>query len=172
MAAYESQIRKILCPVCHRADKVQRIQGAFDSGVQRLAPPPMPVRQVSMMKFIFPLVVVLGIAVFFIIVLLGNASTSWFQVVITLAIIVATLATSFYAFQRVLRGDQESEKLLPAWDESMARWQSLFYCRRDDVVFDATKEKVLSNEELASIRSYGTSAPQSISGAATPVAHS
>lgn len=167
-----SESRKILCPVCHRADQVQRIQGAFDSGVERLAPPPMPVRQISMMKYIFPLVVLIGIAVFFIIVLLGNDSTSLFQVIVTLLIIVFTLATSFYSFQRVLRGDEESQKLLPAWDEAMSRWQTLYYCRRNDVVFDPVQDKVISNEELASLRSYEPSASRPITGAVTPAAHS
>jgi hypothetical protein len=53
----------------------------------------------------------------------------------------------------VVKGDNEATLRYPAWDRAMAAWRSLYYCGRDDVVFNPKTDAVLSDEELASMRS-------------------
>ena len=160
MAAAESSLPT--CPVCHQSDQVKTMQAAYTTGVARTAPPDMPTRNVSMLKYITACVFLVGICVFLIVTLIGgleNGLPQTFQlilVVITLVCIVTALVVSYYAFQRVVRGDAETTRLLPAWDRATAQWRKLYYCSRDDVVFDAATNKVMSNEELDSIRASAT----------------
>jgi hypothetical protein len=138
------------------------MQAAYTTGVARTAPPDMPTRNISMMKYITACVFIVGICVFLIITLIGgleNGFPQTFQlilVVITLICIVTVLVVSYYAFQRVVRGDAETTRLLPAWDRATARWRTLYYCSRDDVVFDPATNKVMSDEELDQIRASAT----------------
>jgi hypothetical protein len=41
----------------------------------------------------------------------------------------------------------------PAWDRAMERWRSLYYCARNDVVFNPQTNKVVGDEQLAALRS-------------------
>src|SRR5439155_11363960 len=72
MATAASQ--KPLCPVCHQADQVKTTQAAYDSGVAKCAPPDMPTRRVSMLRYIAISAVLVGVCIFLIIVLVGSES--------------------------------------------------------------------------------------------------
>lgn len=144
-----------LCPVCHRADKVKSLEAAYNSGIERFAPPPMPTKTVSMMKLLSVGMVIVGLCVFFIIILIGSESFGpnfsigeLILVLITLICIVATLALSFVAFVRVQQGDKEMEKQYPLWDKALANWGRLRYCSRDDIVFDPQTNKTITEEQL------------------------
>jgi hypothetical protein len=157
MASAESQ--KPSCPVCHKSDRVKTMQAAFESGVTRCAPPDMPTRNVPMLLYMFISVLLVGIGSFAIIVI---ASTGVLDlggeiaiVCIILACILTALVLSFIAFQRVVKGDNEATLRYPAWDRAMTAWRSLYYCGRDDVVFNPRTNATLSDEELASMRSIG-----------------
>ncbi len=149
-----TELQKPNCPVCHKPDQVQKILGAYESGVDRLAPPPMPGKQISMMSSMMVGIGVVGVAVFFIIVVLGSDSVSWLQVFLTFACILTALILSFISFQKVVRGDLETQGQLPAWDKAMATYRHLCYCRRDDIVFDPTQNKVVSGEALHALQNY------------------
>ncbi|MGZ3630919.1 MAG: hypothetical protein ACXVDN_25080, partial [Ktedonobacteraceae bacterium] len=73
--------------------------------------------------------------------------------------IVTALVLSFLAFQRVVKGDNQSLQYLPAWDEAMESWRTLSYCRRDDVVFDPQTNKAISDAEVKSMLTVNTSVP-------------
>jgi amino acid transporter len=150
--------QKVLCPVCHQADQVKNVATAYESGVSRLAPPTMPVAHVGMMKFVIVGFALVGVGVFFILVLSGtNGYGSWplaiqiVQVVITILAICAALALSLVALLRVVRGDMNSQKLLPAYDEALENWRRLYYCKRDDAVFDPQTNKTISDASLKSL---------------------
>jgi hypothetical protein len=147
------------CPVCHQADQVKTTQAAYTSGVARCAPPDMPTRNISMLPYIGAGVVLIGILVFLIITLVasGGMATSFMGIFlsITVVCIIGVLALSFYAFQRVVRGDAETTLQFPAWDSAMATWRSLYYCSRDDVVFDTKANKVVTSEQFATLRASG-----------------
>ncbi len=155
MVAKESQ--KPLCPVCHQADQVMTLQAAYESGISRLAPPPMPVGRVPMMKYMVAGVAIVSIGAFFIIVLLVSAPMPvWaqgVQVVITVAGIVVALVLSLLAFIRAVQGDLESQQLLPSWDRAIENWSRLRYCKRDNIVFDPQQvpPKALSDEAVSAL---------------------
>ncbi len=155
------------CPVCQQTDQVMPLQVAYESGAeQRFAPPSMPVAKVGMMKSI-----VVGLAIVFVgsFVIMTFATVggygSWPQpvqiilVVLVIAGIITALVLSFLAFQRVVKGDNQTLPFLPAWDEAMEKWRSLSYCRRDDVVFDPQANKAISDAEVKSMLAVNTSAP-------------
>ena len=155
------------CPVCQQTDQVMPLQVAYETGAeQRFAPPPMPVSKVGMMKSI-----VVGLAIVFVgsFIILTFATVggygSWpqpLQIVLAalvIAGIVTALVLSFLAFQRVVKGDNQSLQYLPAWDEAMENWRTLSYCRRDDVVFDPQTNKAISDAEVKSMLTVNTSAP-------------
>lgn len=159
MVSNEDQ--KISCPVCNRSDQVKTMQAAYASGVERCAPPDMPTKQVPMTLYMLTGTILVGLCIFFIIVLIGSEANLGFVwqfilVSITLICILAALALSFYAFQRVVQGDAESTARLPAWDQAMATWRDLRYCSRDDVVFDPQTHMSVSNEQLAKLRATDT----------------
>ena len=156
------------CPVCQQTDQVMPLQVAYESGAeQRFAPPPMPVAKVGMMKSI-----VVGFALVFIgsFIILTFATVggygSWPQpvqivlVVLVISAIVLTLVLSFLAFQRVVKGDNQTLQYLPAWDEAMENWRRLYYCRRDDVVFDPQTNKTISDAAVKSMLTVNMSAPE------------
>lgn len=159
MASNEDQ--KTSCPVCNRTDQVKTMQEAYASGVERCAPPDMPTKQVPMILYMLTGSILVGLCIFFIIVLIGSEAQLGFVwqfvlVAITLICILAALALSFYAFQRLVQGDAETTVRLPAWDQAMAAWRDLRYCSRDDVVFDPQTNMLVSNEQLAKLRAADT----------------
>ncbi len=150
---------KPTCPVCHQADMVMTMEGAYDSGVARCAPPDMPTRNITMLPYILVSSVLVGIFIFLIMVLIGgleaNFNPIWMTILVsvTLISIVGALVVSYMAFQRVVKGDAEATELFPEWDRATAAWNKLDYCKRDDVVFDPVENKVVSNEAVAALRS-------------------
>ena len=157
MASAESQ--KPTCPVCKQTDQVKTLQAAYDSGVARCAPPDMPTRNVSMFRLMIVGIIIVGICSFLIIVLIGSMEANLdivyatVLVSITLVCIVTALVLSFIAFQRVVRGDAETTVRYPAWDRAMEQWRALFYCARNDVVFNPKTNEVVSDQKLAALRS-------------------
>lgn len=147
--------QQVLCPVCHQADQVMKVPKAYERGVARLAPPTMPVANVGMMGFVLVAAALVGVGVFFILIWSGtNGYGGWppavqvTQVVITILAIVVALVLSFVALRRVVAGDMKSQKYLPAYDEAIAKWSSLYYCKRDDVVFDPQTNRTISDSAL------------------------
>ena len=152
--------QKVLCPVCHQADMVKTVPAAYESGVTRLAPPTMPVAKVGMMSFVLVGGALVSVGVFFILILSGtNGYGSWptfvqvIQVVLTILAICVALVLSLIALLRVVRGDLSSQKLFPAYDQALENWRRLYYCRRNDVIFDAQTNKVISDAAFRSLTS-------------------
>ncbi len=155
------------CPVCQQTDQAMPLQVAYETGAeQRFSPPPMPVSKVGMMKSIVVGLAIVFVGVFMIMTFatVGGYNT-WPEpvqitlVVLVIAGIITALVLSFLAFQRVVRGDNQTLQYLPAWDEAMEKWRSLSYCRRDDVVFDPQANKTFSDAEVKSMLTVDTSAP-------------
>jgi hypothetical protein len=155
------------CPVCQQTDQVLPLQVAYETGVeQRFAPPPMPVSKVGMMKSI-----VVGFALVFVgsFIIMTFATVggygSWPQpvqitlIVLVLIGIVTALVLSLIAFLRIVQGDNQTLQYLPAWDEAMENWRRLYYCKRDDVVFDPQTNKPLPDATVKSMLTVNMSAP-------------
>ncbi len=158
MVTRESQLP--LCPVCHKADKVKKLEAAYNEGLERFAPPPMPGKTVSVVRYMVSSMILVGLFIFFILVLVGSESFgqgfSFVELVLVLgatASIIAALVLSYIAFTKVVRGDQEASKHYADWDLAMERYGRLRYCSRDNVVFDPQTQRTVSVEELASLMS-------------------
>lgn len=158
MASVQSQ--KPTCPVCNQADKVKTMQAAYDAGVEQCAPPEVPAKNVSMAKTIITCIVLVAICIFFVIVLIGgmeanlDSTLMTILVLLTFCIIVLALVLSFRSFQQIVKGDNEANLRLPAWESAMEEWQQLYYCARDKAVFDPHKDKTISASELARLRDF------------------
>lgn len=159
--------QKPACPVCRKTDKVLKLQTAYNQGVTRLAPPPMPTRTVGMMRYLALGMLLVGLCIFFVIILIGSehfgdgfSVGELILVILTIACIILALSLSFVAFTRIVGGDRETEKLYPLWDRAMEQYQRLRYCARDDTVFDPETGKTLSGEALASLLSVQPSQSQ------------
>ena len=156
-----AEVQKPTCPVCHKADKVKKLQAAYNEGIERFAPPPLPGKTVSMLRYMFFSMLIVGICIFFILVFVGSESfgqvlfsiPELLLVLVSLGCIVAALVLSFVAFTKIVQGDREAQKHYPEWDRAMERWNNLRYCSRDDVVFDPQTGKTLSEQALASLLS-------------------
>ena len=172
-----SQVQTVLCPVCHQADEVKKAPAAYQSGVTRLAPPKEPVAHVGMIRYIIVAFALVGIGAFFILIFSGTSFDSWpravqvVDVAITIIAIIAALVISFLAFQRVVQGDLKTQKFLPAYDEAMEKWNRLYYCKRDNVVFDAQTNKTISDAELRSMLSVESNVAQQEQSQQTAVSH-
>jgi len=175
MVTRESQLP--LCPVCHKADKVKKLETAYNEGLERFAPPPLPGKTVSVVRYMVSSMILVGLFIFFILVLVGSESFGQGFSFVELALvvgatasIVAALVLSIVAFTKVGRGDQEASKHYAEWDLAMERYGRLRYCSRDNVVFDPQTQKIVSVEELASLMS-AEAKNQQASQQSTSLAH-
>lgn len=139
------------CPVCSRTDQVRKMQTAYEAGELHIAPPPMPESHASMIKYVGVGMILVGVAVFFVIIMLSSDAFSWVQTGITLACIVAALALSFLAIRHLGQGDEEARQRYPIWDQAMANWTRLQFCARDKVVFDPQSKKVLPDSAVKAL---------------------
>jgi hypothetical protein len=167
MVSSQQKVSPPPCPVCQQTDQVKRLSVAYESGIeQRFAPPPLPVSKVGMMKSIIVgfFIVFVGSFIILTFATVGGYGT-WPQavqvvlVVIVLAGIVIALVLSLVAFLRIVKGDRQSQQYLPAWDEAMANWDRLYYCKRDDVVFDPQTNKTLSDAAVKSLLAVEKAVP-------------
>ncbi|MBE3557654.1 MAG: hypothetical protein IMW89_00300 [Ktedonobacteraceae bacterium] len=151
--------QKPACPICDRADQVKTMQSAYDSGVEACAPPDVPTKKVSMLPYIAAGAVAVGICLIVLLVLFGGLegnipeALQFVLVSVTLVCIIGSLVASYIAFQRVVKGDNEANERLPQWEQAMTIWRGLYYCARDKVVFNPQSQKIVSNEQLAELRS-------------------
>jgi hypothetical protein len=176
MASTEAQ--KPQCPVCHKADQVKKLETAYNEGMERFAPPPLPVKKVPIMRYMATSMILVGFFIFFTIVLVGSGSFGQSFNYLELAFVIGTLTSiiialglSYYAFTIVVRGDQEASKLYPAWDRAIENWQRLRYCARDNIVFDPQSASAVSDAELASLMLVEEKQEQQIAQQATSAAH-
>jgi hypothetical protein len=175
MVTRESQLP--LCPVCHKADKVKKLETAYNEGLERFAPPPLPGKTVSVVRYMVSSMILVGLFIFFILVLVGSESFgqgfSFVELALVLgatASIIAALVLSYIAFTKVVRGDQDASKLYAEWDLAMERYKRLLYCSRDNVIFDPQTQRIVSEEELASLMSREAKSQQA-SQQSTSLAH-
>jgi hypothetical protein len=177
--AQKAEAQKPVCPVCHQADKVKSLQAVYNEGLERFAPPPMPGKTVSMVRYMVVSMLIVGVCIFFILVLVGSesfgpSSFSWGElalVLLTLICIVTALILSYVAFTKVVRGDMEAQQRYAAWDRAMQNWNRLRYCARDDVVFDPQTGKTVSTETLTSLLSTDVREEEQVAQSSTSLAH-
>jgi hypothetical protein len=158
MASAEHQLPT--CPVCDRSEQVKTTQAAYSSGVALAAPPDLPTKQITMMPYIGASMVLVGIFIFLVLVFIGGLgdNLSWYFmwpiVVLTILSIIIALVVSYMAFQRVVHNDNEVALYYPAYDQAMNTWHKLYYCSRDNVIFDPQSHKALSKDQMTTLRAF------------------
>lgn len=174
-----TETQKPPCPVCHKADKVKKLETAYNEGMERFAPPPMPGKTVPVMRTMAFSMILVGLFIFFIIVLVGSESfgqgLNYFELALVIAAligIVAVLVLSYVTIAiKAVRNDQESSKLYPDWDRALAHWGRLRYCARDNVIFDPQTDRTVSEEELSSLMSIEIEKDKQVAQQSTSLAH-
>lgn len=168
--------QKPVCPVCRKSDKVLKLQTAYNQGVARLAPPPMPSETITMSRFVGAGMLLVGLCIFLILILVGSESFgqgfSFAELVLvslTIICIVLALSLSFVAFRRIVVGDRNMEKLYPKWDSAIAQYNRLRYCVRDDTVFDPQTGKAISGDAFSAL--IAVQAQAGADASATSLAH-
>lgn len=145
------------CPLCHRTDQVQRIQTAYERGQVRMQPPPLSRRMKWWWLWILVTALIYGGANFYLFAQLGGGPgfSAWplllqiLEVVIIEVVLIIGLALSILAFARLINTRQETTWQYPSREQDKQRWQGLYHCRRDNVIFDAQRQEVLSQAEIA-----------------------
>jgi hypothetical protein len=108
-----------------------------------------------MFPYISACILLIGLLAFLIIVTLGGeenhlpAAFIWPVFVLALLSIIGVLVTSYMAFQRVVRGDNEAALHFAAYDQAMNTWSHLYYCSRDKLVFDPETQKAIPKEQIS-----------------------
>lgn len=127
------------------------MQAAYEVRALPLAPPPLPESHASLAKYLIVGMALVGVAIFFSIVILATSSFSWLQMILTLACIATALVLSFLGIRHVSKGDEEARRRYPLWDQAMANWTRLRFCARDQVVFDPQSSKVLPTSAVKNL---------------------
>jgi hypothetical protein len=176
MASTETQ--KPQCPICRKTDQVKTLEAAHNQGKERLAPPPLPGKPISIARYMAFSMLLVGLFIFFILVLVGSESFGqgfdFFELALVLGAlvsIIAALLLSVAAFTVVGRNDQESSKQYPEWERGMAYWGRLRYCARDNVIFDPQTGSTIAEEKLSSLVSAEAKNEQQIGQQTISPAH-
>jgi hypothetical protein len=141
-----------MCPKCKQADAIQKVtaivaggtsSGSFSAStsslVHQLAPPPAPVRpKGAPLGCLVPILVLAG----------GTAVSSnvleWVRL-IAFGIVAAAL---LFHFRMLNTTTKRHEEYQPLYRRAIQNWERLYYCHRDDVVFDPDRQDYVSPRRL------------------------
>jgi hypothetical protein len=129
------------CPKCQQSDQVKTTKAAYRSGIALAAPPALPTRQVTITPYISACILLIGFFLFLIIASLGGMNNlpvtfMWPLFILALLCIISVLVVSYISFQRVVHGDNEAALQYPTYDKAIDTWSHLYYCTRDNIIFD------------------------------------
>ena len=182
-----AEAQKPLCPVCHQADKVKTLQAAYNEGLERFAPPPMPGKTVSMLRYMVVSMLIIGICIFFILEMrelfrdLLEAIENTSRLAERLTFSLENIGYEFPSFPVPHGHSMDSflrtivwfgaQQRYAAWDRAMQNWNRLRYCARDDVVFDPQTGKTVSQETLSSLLSTEVKEEEQIAQSSASAVH-
>jgi hypothetical protein len=154
------------CPICQQADQVRTIQAAYDMGVERVAPPAMPVSNARMMPWIIAGGLIYLAGNFYLLVdLAANSRSAWpmgIQIgsdALCLVALLTGLVLSYLAIVRAGRAENDYSERFDAWDQATDTWRHLYYCLRDKAVIDP-EQHVLSDADLRALLRTEQQAPR------------
>ena len=155
---------KVFCPKCEKDDQIQKVTSIVTSGnstmqldyrtatsttqlAQRLsprkAPPDVNTRNIFSLNFILIVLSVAGIgSLCLTLAIFGldfNLTVFW------IVFIVIAIAASINFSQSTKKG--EKERII--WKRELSNWTELYYCHRDDCVFDPRTNKHSSPEGMS-----------------------
>jgi len=155
------------CPTCNRNDRVEKVSGIYKQETgdlrSKIGPPQQP--NLSLISeytgcIIFPI----SLITFFLIMgYLFDAlrhTVNWpdysgifcgiagFFLSFLIAILVSRRAKSKNKKRQEVF---QAEGHIDRWQKSMAKWEALYYCRRDDCVFDPTTKAVVPVDKIGEL---------------------
>jgi hypothetical protein len=146
--------QSVRCPKCDHSDQIRKLSAIErdDAGTQtshlvtQLARPRKPqVKASNFTTFLIIGAVILCLGLNSLnarrSVGVGPGGFGVVAVIVGLIIFAVALSSNFAEAKKT-----RSE--LPAWKNAMGRWEKLYYCARDDIIFDEDDLKPMSVEEM------------------------
>jgi hypothetical protein len=165
----ESALR---CPQCGEIDAVRKVSAIYNGGfstvqnnsplvpygvvsrtittitplAQKLAPPPEPEKPGGMTAGCLLVLLLIG----FVSSCSISSDQSLGSPILGLGI---TIALIFLVNKFIIEPPQKTykEKLKPEWDEAIQKWSELYYCSRNDCVFDPITGKSVPPERISAL---------------------
>ena len=126
------------CPVCHQNDAVQKISAVVSTPEEPSSSKFSPfMTYLSYALGIFGVLWLIGFLIF------GEVD---FQVAITAVLTIGGSIYFLYKYRRYKSSEYPTQKA--AWDKAMERWNRLYYCNRDDIVFDPETNETCSKKDV------------------------
>ncbi len=174
---------KIVCPECGKDDMVQKISAIYSGGVsttsyqqpvavqtdsgmiygnvdktavsktdlaKRLAPPHAPPETTTIPGCLFWMVIISVFMAF-----MGIAGFSQGDFTLFLGSI-GTIGFFAYYYTQYYRPTEKNrnEKLIPEWEKAKQVWAGLYYCYRDDCIFDPNTGKSVPPERKSELLNW------------------
>jgi len=148
-----------VCPICEKDDAIQKISAIFSAGFasgidsytqtelsRRLAPPVKPLHPSSDCLTIVVAGFIFGGTLIGVLVGLGGDNTSP-CIIMSITLGIAGLLIYFNNLQYKKRLS-EFKAIDRDWELSMNKWNELYYCTRDDCVFNMYSGKYASSNNI------------------------
>jgi hypothetical protein len=139
-----------LCPKCSKDDQVQKVSAIYSNGIIRgetstaqtnlsktLAPPTRPPIKSNSNAFVW---------IFLVVVACSALSLTWGEEIanyVAGAVFFLALFGLFGYFSRIVKkSKEEDDRASLLWQNTVLKnWNELYYCYRDDCVFDPNSRK-------------------------------
>ena len=143
----------ILCPICGKEDNLVRVPDLMMNSqdnalLEKLKPPPDPATQLPSINMQNEGLGCLGGLFFGAAFLLSVIYSSGLAAAIfggfTLLITISLILT----FIKMLKARSQLKEITPIWEQKMEKWERLYYCSKDQVVFDPKTGKNVPIDEV------------------------
>ena len=156
---------KVVCPVCEKDDQIQKVMSIITNGssttqldyrtatstthlASRLSPPQKPKSSLwganpsgCSIWFAF---LGYGVIIGYVFQLISGVDFFTSATPFTTGFFVGIAGVILFTYY----DSQKTKKKIPDWEIQVARWSSLYYCYRDDCVFDPNTNKHTSPEGM------------------------
>jgi hypothetical protein len=157
---------KTVCPKCEKDDQVQKVTSIVTSGsatayhkvdgfaggsgtsvsqtqlAKRLAPPSKPISNgINGVPPVMAMLILVGgglLIAFVLFSLPANDNLGYVGIALFLGIVIWISS----------KPDNKLKSQLLVWEQKLSNWKELYYCHRDDCVFDPNTNKTASPENL------------------------
>jgi len=127
----------IACPKCHENNRVRKVSGVHNDS--RLAPPPKPVFNDPSPRINSAALVIMALLFFFggwmfLGLLATEVQGGWWMcygLLLIIAIVMGVITNQAKKKERESLDVRMSE-----WNRLMGKWEELYYCELDDIVFN------------------------------------
>ena len=126
------------CPVCHQNDAVQKISAVVSAPEE-----PSSSRISPFMTYLGYALGIFGVLWLIGFLIFGEVDLN---VVLTAGLTIGVFI--YFVYLRRRYQSTEYPTLKAAWDKAIERWDRLYYCDRDDIVFDPETNETCSKKDV------------------------